>query len=115
MLAPLLVLSIAVLLVSGVLLLVQGPGDGPVRGLHKLSFVVLGIVVSIHVLAHLRKLTGLTVADWRTRTRLPGGAARRAVVVASLLAGLACGTAAIHYDGAWVHRAHHHHADDGRH
>jgi hypothetical protein len=114
-LGPLLVLSIAVLLVTGALLLVQGPGDGPVRGLHKLSFIVLGSVVSIHVLAHLRKLAGLTAADWRTRTRLPGGSARRAVVVASLLAGLAFGAVAIHYDGAWVHRAHHHHFEDGGH
>ena len=112
-LGPLLVLSVAVILVTGVLLLVQGPGDGPVRGLHKLSFIVLGIVVSVHVLAHLRRVTGLTTADWRKRTRLPGGSARRAVVVASLVAGLALGAVAIHYDGSWVHREHHHHFDDG--
>ena len=112
-LGPLLVLSVAVILATGVLLLVQGPGDSPVRGLHKLSFIVLGIVVSVHVLAHLRKVAGLTAADWRKRTRLPGGSARRAVVVASLLAGLAFGAVAIHYDGSWVHREHHHHFDDG--
>jgi len=112
-LAPLLVLSIVVLLVTGVLLLVQGPGDGPVRGLHKLSFIVLGVVVSIHVLAHLRKLAGLAGADWRTRTRLPGGSVRRAVVVGSLLVGLGLACVAIHFDGSWVHRGHHHHLDDG--
>lgn len=111
-LGPILVLSIAVLLTTGVLLLVQGPGDGPVRGLHKLSFIVLAIVVSVHVLAHLRKAAGLTTADWRKRTRLAGGAARRAAMVAALLAGLAFGAGAIHYDGSWVHREHHHRFDD---
>ena len=112
-LGPLVVLSAAVLLVTGVLLLAIGPGDGPVRGLHKLSFIVLGVLVSIHVLAHLRKVAGLTSADWRRRTRLPGGSARRFALLASLLAGLAFGAVAIHYDGAWVHREHHHRFDDG--
>ncbi len=112
-LGPILVLSVAVLLVTGVLLLAMGPGDGPLRGLHKLSFIVLGIAVSVHVLAHLSNVAGLAAADWRKRTRLPGSAIRRFAVLASLLAGLAFGAAAVHYDGSWVHRAHHHHFDEG--
>jgi hypothetical protein len=85
-LGPILVLSVAMLLVTGVLLLAMGPGGGPVRGLHKLSFIVLGIVVSVHVLAHL----SLAARGSRLRCR------------------------AAHYDGSWVHRAHHHHfGDDG--
>ena len=114
-LGPLLVLSVAMILVTGVALLVIGPGDGPVRGLHKLSFILLGIVVSIHVLAHLAKLPRLAAGDWRRRTRLPGSSIRRLVVVASLLAGIGFGAVALHYDGAWVHRAHHHHFEDGGH
>ena len=114
-LGPLLVLSIAMILATGVALLVIGPGDGPVRGLHKLSFIVLGIVVSIHVLAHLAKLPRLAAADWRRRTRMPGASIRRVVVIASVLAGIGFGAVALHYDGAWVHRAHHHHFEDGGH
>jgi hypothetical protein len=90
----------------------MGPGGGLVRNLHKLSFIVLFATLSIHVLAHLRKLPALTAADWRSRTRLPGAALRRAILVASLLAGLAFGAVAVSYDGAWVHRAHHHRFED---
>jgi hypothetical protein len=113
-LGPVIVLAAGVLLATGVALLVMGPGGGAVRGVHKLSFIVLFAALSVHVLAHLRKVPALTVADWRKRTRLPGGSARRALLLVSLLAGLAFGTVAIAYDGAWVHRAHHR-LDDGGH
>jgi hypothetical protein len=112
-LAPVIVVSAGVLLATGVALLVMGPGGALVRNLHKLSFIALFATLSVHVLAHLRKLPALTAADWRRRTRLPGASARRALVIASLLAGLAFGAVAVSYDGAWVHRAHHHHIGDG--
>jgi hypothetical protein len=80
------ILSVTVLLVTGVALLAMGPGNGPVRSLH-----------------------------WRPRTRLQGGSARRAVLLTCLLTGLALGAVAITYDGAWVHRAHHHLPQDGAH
>jgi hypothetical protein len=106
-LGPVVVLSSGVLLATGVALLAMGPGDGSVRGLHKLSFIVLFAALSVHVLGHLRKLPALTAADWRRRTRLPGAAARRTLLLASLLVGIAFGALAVSYDGAWVHRAHH--------
>ncbi len=112
-LGPVIVLATGVLFATGVALLVMGPGNGAVRGVHKLSFIVLFAALSVHVLAHLRKVPALTAADWRKRTRLAGGSGRRALLLASLLAGLAVGTVAIAYDGAWVHRAHHHRFDDG--
>ena len=111
-LGPVIVVSSVVLLATGVALLAMGPGGGLVRNLHKLSFIVLFGTLSVHVLAHLRKLPALTAADWRGRTRLAGASARRAILVASLLAGLACGAVAVSYDGAWVHRAHHHRFED---
>jgi hypothetical protein len=112
-LGPVIVLSSGALLATGVALLLMGPGGGSVRGLHKLSFVVLFAAMSVHVLAHLRKVPALTAADWRKRTRLPGGSARRVLLLASLLAGLGFGAVAVAYDGAWVHRAHHHRFEDG--
>ncbi len=33
-------------------------------------------------------------------------------LLASLLVGVACGVAAVAYDGAWVHRVHHHRFED---
>jgi hypothetical protein len=112
-LGPVIVLCAGVLLVTGVALLVMGPGGGAVRGLHKLSFIVLFAAMGVHVLAHLRKVPALTAADWRKRTRLAGGSARRALLLASLLAGLGFGAVAVAYDGAWVHRAHHHRFENG--
>jgi hypothetical protein len=109
------ILSVTVLLVTGVALLAMGPGNGPVRSLHQLSFIVLFGAMCVHVLAHLRKLPALTAGDWRPRTRLQGGSARRAVLLTCLLTGLALGAVAITYDGAWVHRAHHHLPQDGAH
>jgi hypothetical protein len=111
-LAPVIVLSSVVLLATGVVLLAMGPGDGSVRGLHKISFIVLFAAVTVHVLAHLRKVPALTAGDWRRRTRLPGGSARRAFLLASLLAGIAFGAVAVSYDGPWVHRAHEHHSQN---
>jgi hypothetical protein len=108
-LGPVVVLSAVALLVTGVALIVIGPGNSPVRGLHKLSFIVFAAAISLHVLGHLRHLPSLVAADWRRRARLAGAAGRRAVLVGSLAAGLALGGVAISYDGAWVHRHHHHH------
>jgi hypothetical protein len=104
-LGPLIVLSTGALLATGVALLVVGPGDGMMRGLHQVSFIVFLAVMSLHVLAHARKVPAQTAADWKPATRLPGSAGRRLVVVASLIAGIALGAVAIAYDGAWVHRS----------
>lgn len=107
-LGPVIVVSSAVLLATGVALLVMGPGGGAVRGIHKLSFVVLFAAMGVHVLAHARKVPALLAADWRGRTRLAGASGRRGLLVATLAVGLAFGGVAIAADGAWVHRQHHH-------
>jgi hypothetical protein len=114
-LGPVIVLSSVVLFATGIALLFAGPGGGGLKGIHKLSFIVLFAAMGAHVLAHLRKVPFLTAADWRRRTRLPGSAVRRGLLVAALAGGIAFGTVAIAYDGPWVHRAHHHRFDDGGH
>jgi hypothetical protein len=94
-LGPVIVISAIVLFVTGVALLVMGPGGGGLRGIHKLSF--------------------LTAADWRRRTWLPGSGVRRGLLVLTLAAGLGLGAVAIANDGSWVHRHHDHgFADSGR-
>jgi hypothetical protein len=107
-LGPVIVVSSVAVLASGVALLAMGPGDGPVRGIHKLSFIVLFAAMGIHVLAHARKLPALLAGDWRRRTRLAGATGRRVLLLATLAVGLAFAGVAIAYDGAWVHRQHDH-------
>ena len=107
-LAPVLVAATVVLFSTGVALLLLGPGDQWMVGLHKASFIVWFGVTAIHVLAHAAKVPRQAAADWRARSRLPGGSARRLVVALSVVAGLALGAAALTIDGPWVHRHHHH-------
>jgi hypothetical protein len=114
-LGPVIVVSSVVLLATGIALLVIGPGDGPIRGIHKLSFIVLFAALGLHVLAYLRKLPALVTADWRRRTRLVGASARRGLLLVTLVAGLAFGGVAIAFDGPWVHRDHGHQLDDRGH
>ena len=113
-LGPVIVISSVAVLATGVALLATGPGDGPFRGIHKLSFIVLCAAMGVHVLAHARNVPALLAADWRRRTRLSGTAARRGLLATTLAVGLVLGGAAIASDGAWVHRQHHHLRDETR-
>jgi hypothetical protein len=98
-LAPVLVLATVLVFGSGVALLVLGRGSGPLLGLHKVSFVVWGVVFAVHVLGHARRLPGLVFADWRSRLLRPAGSASRKLLVgATLVAGLALGLATIPLD-----------------
>jgi hypothetical protein len=103
MLAPVLVLSTVGLFGSGVGLLVFGH-VGLLKTAHVVSFAVFGVAVSIHALAHLRRIPALAGADWR---RAGGGVPRRlartALVGVALIAGLMLATMAVQTDGAWVH------------
>jgi hypothetical protein len=79
--SPVLVLSTLVLFGTGVVLLIRGETQGTMVGLHKASFVVWLGAAGIHVLVHALSLPGLL------RRRIPGLAARVAVVAATLVAG----------------------------
>jgi hypothetical protein len=67
-LAPFVILSTLVVLASGVALLVVGPGStGPLKVIHKVSFIVWAGVTALHVLGHLPEMSELL-------TRSPRGA-----------------------------------------
>ena len=71
--APPLVLAVLALMVSGLALWLE-PSTGPVRvwqAVHKLSFLVFGACVGVHVLVHLLRTPTLEL-----ERRLPGGATR---------------------------------------
>jgi len=79
--APVVVVSTAVLFATGVALLALDQTQGTLVGLHKASFVVWLPATAIHVLAHVAKFPG-TLAQ-----RLPRLGLRVALVGATVLAG----------------------------
>jgi hypothetical protein len=87
--APLIVLSTVVLFATGVALLVLDQTEGTLVGLHKASFIVWLGATSVHVLAHALKLPAAL------RARIPGVAARLALVSGVLVLGAALATATL--------------------
>jgi len=85
--APVVVVSTALVFATGVALLVRGPAGGIVLGLHKASFVVWLAATGIHVLVYVARLPRLAVSDWRRSTRLPAARLRLGLVAAVLAAG----------------------------
>ena len=107
LMAPLVVAATLAVFATGVALLVVGPGGGLLVGLHKASFVVWFLVTAVHVLAHLRPIPQLVVADWRRRPvpperRVPGSSWRLWLLALSLVAGAVLAVATVHYADAWV-------------
>lgn len=114
-LAPLLVLSTVTLFGTGVAFLVNGRGGGLLLTVHAASFVVWGVVVSVHTLAYLRRVAVDGVADWRPDARqLAGAVLRRSVVLAALAAGVLVGLATYSIQTGWLAHRHHHHEREFR-
>jgi hypothetical protein len=103
LIAPGVVVSTLVLFGTGVALLVVGPGDGIVVGLHKASFVLWFGAMAVHVLAYVFKLPGLAGADWRAATRVPSARLRLVGVALALVAGAVLAAATVHLAHPWVH------------
>jgi len=108
LLAPVVVASTLAVFASGMALLALGPGRGHgiVLGLHKATFVVWLVATGIHVLAYVRRVPGLTAADWRAgRGGIDGSLARRAVLGATVVAGAILAVATLRYAAPWTHWA----------
>jgi hypothetical protein len=99
-------LSLAVI-GSGGMLAITGPSGRMWLLVHKASFMVWLVVMSIHVLAYVRRLPRLIGADLATRASaraqevLAGRAARWLLVTASVLAGLLLALLTYQRAGAW--------------
>lgn len=107
LLAPLVVASTIGVFATGVALLVVGPAGGIVLGLHKASFAVWLVTTGIHVLAHLRRIPDLVLADWRGRRMpreraVPGTFARQVLLAGALVAGAILAIATVRYAQPWV-------------
>jgi hypothetical protein len=108
-LAPLLVTSTVVLFGTGVAFLVVGGRGGLLLTAHAASFIVWGVLVSLHTLAYLRRVFRDGLIDWRPGTRrLAGAALRRSVVLAVLAAGVVVGLATYSVQSGWLAHRHHH-------
>jgi hypothetical protein len=118
LLAPLVVASTLAVFATGVALLVVGPSGSLLVGLHKASFVVWLVVTGIHVLAHVRRVPSLALADWRRRrapreAHVRGTAWRQLLLAATIVAGAVLAIATVRYAQPWVHWLGSGHGGDG--
>ena len=103
LLVPVVVLSTLAVFATGVGLLIRGPGQGLLVGLHKASFVVWLVATGIHVLAHMSRVTRLAVADWRPRRPSVDGAMGRTLLLAgAIVVGAVLALTTIRYAHPWV-------------
>jgi hypothetical protein len=101
--APGLVFSTLGVFVTGIALLIVGPGGGIILGLHKASFVVWIAAFGLHVLVYVLRLPRLVGADWGGGMAHPGAVLRYGVVAVTLVAGLILAIAALPAAGPWLH------------
>jgi hypothetical protein len=105
LLAPVLVLSTIALFGSGVVLVLSGGRGGIVLTVHVTSFAIWGVAVLAHILWYgLRAIRDAT-KDWRGGERLAGAGARRALIIAAVLLGIA--TSIVLYSGREGGARHH--------
>lgn len=102
LLGPVVVLSTVGLFATGVALVAFGPGRGWTLLLHKASFVVWFGAMTIHVLAHLVRIPGLTVADLRGGGGTSGSLLRLTAVAGAVVAGAILAVLTIPLIGPWT-------------
>ncbi len=104
-LGPVLVLLTAVLLASGILLvLLNGQVRTTLLAVHKVSFVLWFVVLAVHVVGHLAETSRLAPRDFvaRTRRRVRGASLRLWLVSTSLVAGVVLGAVIEPRIGPWL-------------
>jgi len=103
LMAPVLVASTVAVFVTGVLLLAAGHKSGALLELHKLSFIVWGVVFAVHLLAYLPRVVRSLLADWRAARReaVPGAGVRGMLVVAAVGGGVALSLSLLPAMNAW--------------
>jgi hypothetical protein len=117
--APFLVATTLLVLVSGVVLLLAGPSSrGTFFPIHKISFIVWLGFVGLHILGHLPSLRNALGGDYASRAGtpeyLPGRGARVITLAGAVAAGFVLAIVLISHFGAWssapaVFHHHHHH------
>jgi hypothetical protein len=107
-LGPFVAVLTIVLFASGIVLLL-GPTSMRTQFLliHKASFILWLVAMTVHVLGHLGETARLSTKDWTSRARhvVAGSTSRRLAVSASLVLGLALAFVTIPYVGHWLKTA----------
>jgi hypothetical protein len=91
LIAPVLVASTIAVLASGVLLLAIGHKSSTMLTIHKVSFIVFGVLLAVHFLAYVPRVVRSLRADWTAARRqaVPGAGARAMLVAAAAGGGVA--------------------------
>ena len=103
LMAPVLVASTIAVFVTGVLLLAAGHKSHTVLQLHKLSFIVWGVVFAVHFLAYAPRAARSLRTDWGAarRAAVPGAGFRGMLVAASVGGGAALALSLLPVMNAW--------------
>ena len=103
LLAPVLVIATIGVFVTGVDLLALDHRSDLVLELHKISFIVWGVVFGIHFLAHIQRVARSLRDDWGSRRRqtVPGTGLRAMLVAASIGGGLALALSLLSAMAGW--------------
>jgi hypothetical protein len=103
LMAPVLVAATIAVFATGVLLLTAGHKANTVLELHKLSFIVWGVVFGIHFLAYAPRTLHALRIDWRAahRERVPGSGLRGMMIAAAVGGGAALALALLPAIHAW--------------
>ena len=89
--------------VTGVLLLVAGHKSDPLLLIHKVSFIVWGVIFAVHFLAYAQRVVRLLHARWSAARReaVPGAGLRRLLMAATLGGGAALALSLLPTMNAW--------------
>jgi len=88
LIAPVLVASTIAVLASGVLLLATGHKSSTALTIHKLSFIVFGVVLAVHFLAYVPHVARSLRTDWSAaRRHAVPGTGTRAMLTATAVGG----------------------------
>lgn len=104
-LGPALVATTVAVLASGIVLMFDGPARrGSWLLIHKVSFIVWGVLIAVHVLAHLPAMSQRVrrPATGRPRTRTSGGLGRALTLAGGLVGGLILAALLIPDFAAWT-------------
>jgi hypothetical protein len=91
LLAPLLVVATVAIFASGIALLALGHRSDLLLTIHKVSFIVWGVLFVVHFLSYLPRMLRSLASDWRAarRREVPGSELRAMFVATALGAGVA--------------------------
>jgi hypothetical protein len=103
LLAPILVAATLAVFASGVVLLIDGHKSDLVLEIHKVTFIVWGVVFAVHFLWYLPRMVRSLGSDWTAarRRELPGSGQRLALLVGATAAGIALAVVLLSTIRAW--------------